>query len=362
MDADSSWHQLSHRLDLRQISIDFIETLELLLDELFNQAFSIAISEVNRWVKLFSILESTSPAKSEDNGWQEIHLLDSEQCFLKVWFLLALHWLAGTCAGSFAAWCFHVFGKHFFHRVFLSFNCFAFEVYIFPLCILLLLLLLIIVISSFTAFVFVILERFISQYSSLFGAILQGYLVHRFVLLLQRNHLTVNYWVMLERHWSFLGVLDVNFLLLDTSDPLGELEVVGHCSGKHHDWNCVWKFNDDFFPDWASLLVIDVMDFIEDNPFDVGDSWWVIVKHLLENLSGHDQAWRVFIKLNISCEHANITELELEVSVLLIRQWFDRRCVDRLSHVSSWQGDRVLGDQGLTSWGMCCHHYAISLL
>jgi len=71
-------------LDLRQISIDFIETLELLLDELFNQALSIAISEVNRWVKLFSILESTSPAKSEDNGWQEIHLLDSEQCFLKV--------------------------------------------------------------------------------------------------------------------------------------------------------------------------------------------------------------------------------------------------------------------------------------
>ena len=88
----------------------------------------------------------------------------------------------------------------------------------------------------------------ILENTSLLGTIHEGLLVHRLVLLLEGDHSSINDRIMLQRHWSLLSVLDVDLLLFDTSNPLGELEVVGDSGGQHDDTDCVRKLDDDLFP------------------------------------------------------------------------------------------------------------------
>jgi hypothetical protein len=82
----------------------------------------------------------------------------------------------------------------------------------------------------------------------------------------------------------------------------------------------VGKFDNDFFPDRASLFIVDVMHLVEDDPFDISDSGRVVVEHLLEDLGRHDQARGIIVQLNVACQHANVSKLELEVTVLLVRK------------------------------------------
>ena len=46
MNADTPNEKLGDSLDLREISIDFIKSLQLLLDELLDQSLRIAVCEV----------------------------------------------------------------------------------------------------------------------------------------------------------------------------------------------------------------------------------------------------------------------------------------------------------------------------
>ena len=75
MNADSSRHEFREQLDLRQVPIDFIKSLDLLLDELLDQALGITVSEVNLRVKLLRVLNRASSTKREHDCWQKIHLL-----------------------------------------------------------------------------------------------------------------------------------------------------------------------------------------------------------------------------------------------------------------------------------------------
>ena len=77
---------------------------------------------------------------------------------------------------------------------------------------------------------------------------------------------------MLQGYRSLLCILDIDFLLFDASDPLGKFEVVRHRCGEHYDTHCVRKFDNDFFPDTASLLVVNVVHLVEDDPFDISDA------------------------------------------------------------------------------------------
>lgn len=77
---------------------------------------------------------------------------------------------------------------------------------------------------------------------------------------------------MLQGDRSFLRVLHEDLLLLNAADPLGELQVVGHCSGEHDDADVVGQLDDDLLPDRASLLIVDIVDLVENDPFDICDS------------------------------------------------------------------------------------------
>ena len=68
----------------------------------------------------------------------------------------------------------------------------------------------------------------------------------------------------------------------------------------------------------ASLRVVYIMDFIEDDIFDVLNVIRIIVEHGLKHFGSHDHATGVSVKSDISCQDTNITELEFEVAVLLV--------------------------------------------
>lgn len=89
--------------------------------------------------------------------------------------------------------------------------------------------------------------------------------------MLQSDHPAVNDRVVLEWHWPFLSVLDKDFLLFHSADPLGKLKIVGHRSGEHYNADVVRQFDDNFLPDGASLLIVDVVNLVEDDPLDIGD-------------------------------------------------------------------------------------------
>ena len=114
---------------------------------------------------------------------------------------------------------------------------------------------------------------------------------------------------MLKRHRALLSVLHVDFLLFDAADPLGELQVVGHRSGEHHDGDSIRELDDDLFPHRSTLLIIDVVNFVENDPLDVSNTRRIIVKHLLQDFSCHNQARCILVELDITSKHAHIAKL-----------------------------------------------------
>lgn len=98
MDADTSHHKPSEQFDLRQVSVDLIKSLDLLLDKLFDQALRVAIREVNLWVKILGVLGCTSATERENNTWKQVLRLDREKRLLEVRLLLTLLTTSGAGA------------------------------------------------------------------------------------------------------------------------------------------------------------------------------------------------------------------------------------------------------------------------
>lgn len=113
-------------------------------------------------------------------------------------------------------------------------------------------------------------------------------------------------------------MLHVNFLLLSSAYPLGEFLIVGDGSWKHDNTDCVRKFDDNFFPDVASVSIVDIVDFIEDNILHILQVVWIIVEHSLQDFSCHNHAWSISVQSHISRQHTNVTEFKFEVAVFLV--------------------------------------------
>jgi hypothetical protein len=83
------------------------------------------------------------------------------------------------------------------------------------------------------------------------------------------------------------------------------------------------------------LGIIDIVDFIKDDELDISDEIGSFVQHAPENLRGHDQTWGFRVNLYVACENSNsgrcgggAGEGRFEVAEFLIREGFDRRCID----------------------------------
>lgn len=146
---------------------------------------------------------------------------------------------------------------------------------------------------------------------------------------------------------------DVNALLLGTTNPIANIFAVW-CSGTEEDHvDGGWQHDDDFFPDNATLIVIDVVGFIKDDALYITNDISSTVQHASKNLCGHNQTRGRRIDCVITGDETDIIEFQLEITVLLIGQGLDGRGVDTLCTVLSRQGNGVLCNHCFTGRGVC---------
>ena len=89
------------------------------------------------------------------------------------------------------------------------------------------------------------------------------------------------------------------------------------------------------------------MYFIKDDPLNVTNQVRALVQHGAQDLRGHDKTGRLRIDLDIARQKADVFESDFEIAVLLIRERFDRRCVNSTRHVFRGQRDSILRNNRL---------------
>ena len=293
MDSNATRHKFGHHLNLGKVPINLIKSLKLLLDEFLDQTLCVPVGEVDLRVELVSILESAGSAECEHDRGQQIHLLHCKECFLEVRLFLPVYALASTCARAGPTTGFHVFGDDFFDRVFFVLYSLRFKVYFFCFSLVFFLHHLLSILLRLVALALLIVFfriRLVLENAAMLGTVLECSLVNWLVLLFQGNHASIDDRVVLQRHWALLSVLHVNLFLFDTADPLGELKVVGYCGREHDNTDRIRQLDNHFLPNRATLLIVDVMNFIENDPLNVSDTRRVVVQHLLQDFGSHNQA------------------------------------------------------------------------
>lgn len=109
----------------------------------------------------------------------------------------------------------------------------------------------------------------------------------------------------LERHRTMEGLHDVYHSSLGPAHPIGEIHVIGH-SGTEHDESDVFRQHDDsLLPHHSSLLVVDVVHFVENDPLDVSDHLCPPVEVVSQDLGSHDDATRLRVHTHVTSHYAH---------------------------------------------------------
>jgi hypothetical protein len=95
---------------------------------------------------------------------------------------------------------------------------------------------------------------------------------------LNRMELVKNIERVLQRHRSMKSLHHINHSPLSPAYPVCELHVIRHCGTQHDNSNMLWQHDNSLFPHDASLFIVDVMDLIKDDPFDVPDHFGTTVQ------------------------------------------------------------------------------------
>lgn len=160
---------------------------------------------------------------------------------------------------------------------------------------------------------------------------------------------------MLQRRRSEVSVDDRARLSLDLDDPLAELTRIWDRRRQEDVFDSVREHDDGLFPDDTALFVPHVVHLIEDYPGHFTGHFATVVEHTPEDLCGHDEAGGSLIDGDIARHQADVLELLLQLSILLIAESFDWRGVNNALLCLETLGDGVLGDGCLTSGGVGRH-------
>ena len=71
-------------MDLRQVSIHFVEALNLLLDEFLDDTFGVSVGEINLRIQVFRVLRGASSTECENDARQKVLLLNGKERFFKI--------------------------------------------------------------------------------------------------------------------------------------------------------------------------------------------------------------------------------------------------------------------------------------
>ena len=110
-----------------------------------------------------------------------------------------------------------------------------------------------------------------------------------------------------------------------------------------------WQHNKNFFPDYAPFRIIDIMNFVKNDPFKVTNNVRTRIQHRTKNLCCHDKTpcfrlkiegsnlrqtnFLFYLYLAITSKQTDIAKSSSEIAEFLIRKSFYRRCVNNFRHV-----------------------------
>ena len=97
------------------------------------------------------------------------------------------------------------------------------------------------------------------------------------------------------------------------------------------------------------------MDLIENDPLDLSHNLTASINHVPQDFCCHDETCCILVDGDITCNQTHIIEFFLQLSVLLIWQSLDWRCVNDSASVFKWISDGVLSDCCLTGRCMCTY-------
>jgi hypothetical protein len=82
--------------------------------------------------------------------------------------------------------------------------------------------------------------------------------------------------------------------------PIRKIHVVRDCGAEHDKSDMFWQHNNSFFPNNTSLLVVDVMYLIKNDPLNIPDHLCAAIEIVSQYFSGHDHATCLGIHAYIS--------------------------------------------------------------
>mmetsp|Transcript_14564 Transcript_14564/g.35518 ORF Transcript_14564/g.35518 Transcript_14564/m.35518 type:complete len:278 (+) Transcript_14564:2129-2962(+) len=153
--------------------------------------------------------------------------------------------------------------------------------------------------------------------------------------------------VMHEWHRPILCRDDVARLFLNVRDPIGELVRIGECCAEKHEPDFSREHNDRLLPHHPSGFVSHVVHFIKHYVFRLPQHFASSVKHIAQDFGREDDDGRVWRDAHVSSQQPDVPELLFELLVLLVRQGFDWRRVQRPAVLSLGHRDGILCDGGL---------------
>lgn len=162
---------------------------------------------------------------------------------------------------------------------------------------------------------------------------------------------------MLQRDRPVKRLHNVNDPSFGSANPICKVHIIWNCGAQHDNSDVFRQHDNGLLPDNASLLIINVMDFVEDDPLNVSDHLCASVKIVSKNFCGHDHATCLLVHADVTCDDSDVLspEFHAELSVFLIGKGLYRRSVNYFTFMLDCQGHSVFCDDGLTSAGVSGH-------
>ena len=133
-------------------------------------------------------------------------------------------------------------------------------------------------------------------------------------------------------------------------DPIGEFLSVADSRREAHQPDVLWEVDNDLLPDWPTVCVLQIVDFVEHDHGKVAEVTTGI-DHVAQHFGRHHHNRCVTVDRVVTRQQANLlgtVNLD-EVSVLLVRERLDRCGVECPLAVAEGGFDSVLGNHGLSA-------------
>ena len=123
---------------------------------------------------------------------------------------------------------------------------------------------------------------------------------------------------MFKGNRSMKSFHNINNSPFGPTDPISKLHIVRYCGTEHNNTNMFRKHDDSFFPDNTSFLIINIMNFIKNNPLNIPDHFSTSIQIIPKYFSSHDDTTSLLIHTDITSYYSHRVELLTQFTIFLI--------------------------------------------